>query len=124
LLFREEIGMEITYELLEDHQEVAEVFKQFGVGVPSEMLSKIVAARTVDGRIVGFLTLQFLLHSEPIWIDPDYREMVDWRKLLEGAQEAATGSEVYAFADSQKIEAMLEKAGYEKLPYHVWCRRL
>lgn len=117
----------MEYRLLtpEEVLTLAPVFASYGVDTPSPELSAVAGA-IEGGVIVGFHVLQLVPHAEPIWISPEHRGKVDWRKLneqLEAPFAAVQAGEFYTFSDSPRVAAMLKKVGYEEMPYKVWRKK-
>lgn len=87
--------------------------------VPSSEIAAAVVAEQ-DGRIIGFLILQFALHLEPIWVDKAFRgEGVPdamWR-LIENRLSA---SAVFSSSSGGITNRLLEDHGFRPSPWRLY----
>lgn len=120
----------IRYRFLSEPAEwgrLSKIFAEHKAEVPTPETSAIVVAE-VENEIVGFLVLQVQLHTEPLWIHPRYRGVVSWRRMLEEittlVQSGGQMNCYYTFADNSRMESLLQRAHYRKLPYTVWVKEI
>lgn len=119
----------IVYGLLPQERwgELVPIFSQYNVP-PPQPETALASVAEVNGRIVGVLMVQPQVHAhtEPLWIAEEYRQSVKWWKLLANIdafyESIGCCGYVYAFADNERIESFLRRAGYQKLNYTVWIR--
>ena len=95
------------------------LFEEQDVPLPEESMARIFVAED-EGKIVGFVTLQFALHLEPVWTAPSHRHHGIWKSLAEVAMEALPqGTPLYAFAPRSAIVHRAQSVGLEHTPWAV-----
>lgn len=125
-----EVVTATTYRLLppSEWDRVAHIFEQYGSHAPSPDVSSIAVAER-DGEIIGFLTLQPMLHVEPVWVKEGHTQDVYIPHMLheiEGALKPLLNNSVdlYVFSGSPTTGRMAKAHGFEHTPYHVWKKKL
>lgn len=108
----------------EDYHVLDRYFAEFGVPTPDPSLSSVAVAVTEEGELAGFIALQTVIHSEPIYINPEFRGTDVWRALVEKVQEPfkdKPGSGFYVFIpkDRPDILHMAKETGLEVLDWMV-----
>ena len=112
---------EITYSILppEDYQRLEKIFEEQDWQLPPPEIS-ICAIAESEGEIVLVGFLQSILHSEPLWIRPDMRGKVDWKRaagmLEEQVGEMSPYNGVVIIAENARVESMARKLGFEAVP--------
>lgn len=85
--------------------------------------SRILVAEDADGALLGFVVLQFIPHTEPLWVAPSQRgtglaeQLAD--KIIEFMVEIGARGWV-AVADSPVAAQLCEKVGMTKLESPVY----
>src|SRR4249920_2549593 len=115
----------IRYRIIETTEwaRLKPIFEAHGTPMPSAMLSTAAIAENDDGEIIGMLTLQPLIHAEPLWVDPRYRGMMVVRGMFRQAEKLLArfpGSRISAFTENGTAAALAQMAGFEKQPYTVF----
>jgi len=115
-------AMEYRFLAPEEFELTRPSMEENGGEVPDPSQSAIAAAFDGD-RLVGYAVLQLIPHLEPVYIAPEARGKVDWRRfqtMLEGLFEA---SGMYlTTTDNPRVAKMCERAGMEELPYRVFTK--
>ena len=121
-----------NYRLLlpEEWYRLAPVFAHYGTTLPSPDHASIAVAER-DGEIIGFLTLQPMLHVEPVWIAPERTKDVYLPRMLGVLESLLTplvpdgqGVNLYVFSDTPESGRMAKAHGFAHSPYHVWSKRI
>ncbi len=100
-------------------------FAEWRVPIPDPALASVaVVIDSATNRLAGFGCLQSTVHSEPIWIAPEYRQGEVLRLLINKMQEPfkEAKSGFYAFAATDKIAHLLESEGMKELPWRVFVK--
>lgn len=103
---------EITYKVLsgEEWEKLIDFYPE-GYAIPDPTTSGVVVAEK-DGKIVGALFGQLVLHMEPLIITDPQVSFIRLLKLAEA--QLPPGSGYYAFAADAKIGRMAEIAGMKE----------
>jgi len=104
-------------------QQIVPVFESMGATLPSPVLSTIVGA-VKNGRVVGFIVLQLVLHAEPMWIEPGHSEVFNGisRLAQDVVAEKCGGGRVYLFADAEKIARLSDINEFERVDTTVYTK--
>lgn len=107
--------LEIRWLTEEEFNLIAELFILNGSQPPHPEHSKIAAAFD-QGRLVGFMALQFVPHAEPTWIAEDYRQRGLWRQLAKLTEDfVGPGAAVYVTAPDDRIAHMAKEYGFTRI---------
>ena len=69
-----------------------------------------------DGRIVGLLVLQNVLHVEPLWVDEAYRGRHVSGRLVSGMKKLFSNTPmVFAHTENPRVGKLLARFGMEPL---------
>lgn len=96
-----------------------------GGDVPSPNLGIVVGAFTDRDELVGYAVLQYILHLEPVYIEPEYRAKVSWKefqKSLESVFDKDHGGSYYTLAEDERVGKLCKRAGMVELPMKVYRR--
>ena len=122
---------DVTYRPLtiEDWPQLVPIFSEHDVLPPDPRTATIMGAFAEDSTLVGFHVLQPVFHAEPIWVAPSHKQNGVGEGLLRELSMLCTnvpGLEYYIFAPQSRpaYDKLLADAGYEKMPYEVWLRRV
>jgi hypothetical protein len=116
--------VEYRFLVPEEFELLRPVFEEAGGRLPAPAQAAIYAAIR-NNLIVGFHTVQLVPHAEPIWIAPEERGRVSWRRLQEGVESLFdTGGTYFAFSDNPRMEKLCYKAGMHKVPLQVWAKEI
>ena len=97
---------------------VLPIFQRNGVRLPEV---GIISSAMDGDKVCGFMCLQPILHSEPLWIDPVYRAQVNFRSLHRTlSNHLPAGTEYFAFAPNEQISRMAEICGLQEEKCRVW----
>jgi len=83
-----------------------------------------------DGaHIAGFLMMQLVPHSEPLWIDEAYRGRVNFKRLQsiiepKDVSKALCVPGLLVIAETDTVARMAELCGYRQVPGTVWIKDL
>lgn len=118
-------GKVITYRWLspDEAETLRTVFEENGGDMPRPDLSAIYGAFTDEGQLVGFHVLQLVPHAEPMWIHPEWRAKVNWRKFQEGIEtlfDKQSGGEYYIFPGDERIAKLCKRGGMEEVPLKAY----
>lgn len=109
----------MTYRRLQisEWDRITEIFKaEFGEPQPSATNSVIVIAED-HGEIVGIVTLQMIMHVEPVWVKSTWRgRWVLQGMLREVSRQFPTLSLAFAFVKTTWMCMLLNTLGLEELP--------
>ncbi len=108
---------EVVYRYLqpEEFARVTHVFEGYKVRPPSPSSSVIFAAVAGD-EVVGFFTFQMMPHGEPIYVAPEWRGRVDWRRLVAGVDSLMPEGAFYVvLATSPQVEHMARESGLREV---------
>ncbi|MGH7184504.1 MAG: GNAT family N-acetyltransferase [Nitrospiraceae bacterium] len=87
------------------------------------------ALAAFDGdKLVGFIVLQLVPHTEPLWIDPDYRGSYIAEGLAQGMRQFMRSIEARCFmvmADNPHAVRLCEESGMQlvKSPVYISVRK-
>lgn len=117
----------IRYRLIEptEWEKLKPIFEAHNTRMPNAALSTAAIAENEAGEIVGMITLQPMIHAQPLWINPEYTGKVNLRGLFRKLEEVVNqfpGSRVYVFTKNGQSEALAELAGLSKEPFSVYAR--
>ncbi len=99
------------------------IFESQGAPLPDvNMATAAIAVDPETEGIVGMLMLQVVYHSEPLWIAPEYRGRVDFRRLLE-LIDKLNPETYYVFSRNETTQGMAKLAGLEQLDYVVYRKK-
>lgn len=98
---------------------VEHIYRMHGASLPHKDLARIAIALDGDNKIQGLLTVQPVMHMEPIWISEDARGEVRFKRLVEvldndlNRVRGNTPMVYYAFVtpEAPAIEGMGEAVG-------------
>lgn len=131
----ESVATETTYRLIGigEWERLRPVFAQYGSQLPDPSVS-LIAAAELDGEIVGFLTLQPILHAEPLYIAPGHTGEVYVPRLLhlleDSLRQVLTTLKttepvvIHVFSDKPETGRLAKAHGFEHAPYHVWRKQV
>lgn len=88
--------------------------------VPDPRFCRVVVGER-NGTIVAFLVCQVAIHMEPLWISPEERGKLNWRRMVHMHEENLL-SPFYVFAPNEKIAAMCEAVGMKKQNWEVFMK--
>lgn len=117
-----------TYRILHPDEwlRLAPVFAAYGSTLPSPQHASIAVAER-EGEIIGFLTLQPMLHVEPSWLAdglaPDeyvQRMLGVLESALRTTPDAEQGINLFVFSPSRETGELAKRNGFTHLPQHVW----
>jgi hypothetical protein len=114
----------LTYRLLQpfEYYLLAKEFDKRNAPLPQPHLSQVYAAFDGD-RLVAFWVLQAVLHAEPLWIDEEYRGNPGLAAgLLQRVEPYMRNETVMVLAESEEVEFMLQRLGFEKMPYPAYVK--
>lgn len=83
-----------------------------------------IAVTECDGQIVGFLVAQLVPHFEPLWIHPDHRGRVSWRRLVRLLEGLLPGQTYYTFTTSPAQARMATISGLMRRPWAIFQRSI
>lgn len=98
-------------------------FEFMGFFLPPSFLATAAVVENSEKQIVGFATLQLVLHAEPWWVDEKYAGLVNYIrlwKLLEQIPSKKTNEALtpgfLLVAPDEKIKRMAELGGFVQIP--------
>lgn len=106
--------------------DVYAVFERRGIAPPDPSVSVVIGA-VGDDRVLGFIVAQLVPHLEPIHINEGERGRVNWRELVEAAENSLRASlqgAYYAFSESDGISALCKRSGMTEMPYKVFRKEI
>lgn len=110
----------LIYRQLDDEEfeiRLKPAFDAFGEPMPMPGIRTAVAA--MDGeRVAGFLVLQFAPHVEPMYIEPSYKGIVNFQRLVNMMNEIITsnrGKGYFVFASNGRVAGMCQHNGMEEM---------
>lgn len=121
-----------TYRLLQPDEwdRVAPIFERYGSRMPPPQVASIAVAER-DGEIIGFLTLQPMLHVEPVWVAENRtkdvyipRMLGVLESLLQPLLPEGQAVDLYVFSGQASTGRLAKAHGFTHTPYHVWKKRL
>jgi hypothetical protein len=126
---KEERGKAIDYGLLlPEHWHLLQpIFDEFKAKMPLPGFASIAVAMTQDGEVAGMLVLQMVMHSEPLYINPDYRDKVNFKRLVEVIEDElkdVAPTTYYAFTNNPTVEKMALKVGMNLLDMKVFSKEI
>ncbi len=100
-----------------DSEELREIFlREFSEGLPAPESSTIVVAEE-GGQIVGLLTVQTVIHVEPLWIKESHRGRYIVPLLVGKVSELFPNlTKAFAYTTSEQVGRLLTHFGLEALP--------
>ena len=87
--------------------------------IPTSEHAVAAIARTPEGKIVGVLFAQLVIHMEPIMLQSPN---INFRRLHKLVEKELTGQPYFAFAPDEKIEAMCKLVGMSEVPWKVFIK--
>ena len=93
------------------------------VGVPSPDACRILIAENEGGELVAFWCMVQVVHCEPIWIAPEYRNGTLAGRMWAKMKVLLDHSRVhmaYMFSDTPHIAGYLQRLGLIELPYRTF----
>jgi GNAT superfamily N-acetyltransferase len=90
---------------------------EIGVTVPHPESANIVVAE-LEEKIIGFIVLQLMVHTEPIYIDPAHRGSGIAEKLAEEAEKLLKEIDaraVVCIATGRAVEVLCEFMGMKRI---------
>lgn len=117
--------MEYRIATPEEVQILKPIFDEYDSPLPDPMFSKVAVAVDDSGCVKGFLVLQLVYHIEPLYVNEESRGEVNFFKLQDVLESLFTENSThpwpYAFTSEERMDAVMERAGYSELPYNkVW----
>lgn len=106
--------LEVRWLTPEEHDLVAELFILNGSQPPHPEHSRIAAAFD-QGRLVGFMVLQFVAHTEPTWIADEYQGRGIWDKMAKLLDDLVGPTTVYCTVPDDRVRHMVEKYGFVRI---------
>lgn len=88
--------------------------------IPSSDSATAAVAIDDEGRMVGVLFLQLVLHMEPLVLLSPHVSFQRLYQVLYDDVHQHTGLKFYAFADQERVALMAEHVGMKKTPYQVF----
>lgn len=97
------------------------IFEQ--TGLPSPDSTRILIAENEGGELVGLWCMVQVVHCEPVWIAPEYRNGTVagrmWAKMKVFLDHLHINM-AYCFADRSDIADYLSRLGLRELPYKTF----
>jgi RimJ/RimL family protein N-acetyltransferase len=106
--------LEIRWLTEEEFNLIAELFILNGSQPPHPDHSRIVGA-IHGGRVVGFMVLQFIPHTEPTWIADGYQGQGLWEKMAQLLESYIGATPVYCTVPDDRTRHMVEKFGFTRI---------
>jgi hypothetical protein len=91
-----------------------------GDSMPDPRFCRVIVAER-DNVIVAFLVCQVAIHMEPLWIAPEERGSVNWRRMVHMHEENLL-SPFYVFAPNERIASMCKAVGMQKQNWEVFMK--
>lgn len=106
---------------LDEWDKADKLFREhFQQGPPDPGTSVVVVAEE-DGQIVGFLTLQLILHAEPLWVSDSCKTKTVISRLIgEALRFFPNPKYVFANTKNAKVARLLTRLGFTQLPWLVF----
>jgi hypothetical protein len=93
------------------------------VGVPSPESTRVLIAETESGELAAIWCMVQVIHIEPVWIAPAYRNSTlagrMWNRMKVFLDHLRVDMS-YCFADTPEIAQYLKRLGLKKLPYETF----
>jgi hypothetical protein len=104
----------------EDWPLLAPIFEAQGAPMPSPETAGILAAVEGD-KVVGFLVMQLVYHTEPLWVDESKRDGRLAGELVArmDAHFAESRTPYYSFSDNAWVDREAKRLGMKQLDYKV-----
>ena len=103
------------------------IFDEFKAKMPNSEFASIAVAMTDEGKVAGMLVLQMVMHSEPLYINPEYRDRVNFRKLVELIEDElkdVAPTTYYAFTNNPTVEKMAYHIGMKLLDQKILYKEI
>ena len=87
--------------------------------------SRVLAAFSPAGDLVGFLCLQLVAHAEPIFVKPEHRRSGVASFLTQAMDSYADTlglAGLYTQPTNEAAEKLVELVGFTKLPHPIWLK--
>lgn len=119
--------LEISYHLLDPSEwgRLVPIFdeQEWSLPLPTAAMASVAE---LDGEIIFVAILQAIPHAEPMWIKPELRGKVDWKRgvrLLEeqiGVDGPQPFDGIVIIAENARVESMARKMGFEPVEGKVF----
>lgn len=89
--------------------------------------SIVIVVEDANGKVVGRMALLNLIHLEGTWIEEGKRNGLILHKLEEAllAKAKECGLKyIHTYAPTLMHEDLLQRAGWERLPFSVWAKEV
>lgn len=118
---------DITIRFLEpeEYSKINHFFDNEGVPRLDPNWSKVVAALTPEGEVVGIMCLQLVAHAEPIVIKPDFRKQGlsdQMAQMLDGYVMGVGLPGLYTQPTNPLAVAICEKMGFEPSDHPLYVK--